>query len=84
MVLARYFITRALLGAESFEQALEILRDVGVGVGNACSLNLTFLKPNINDVKIYNIEIGPGNDAESMLDCLELDEQKGYLLHCNT
>lgn len=72
------------MGAENFEQVLEILRDVGVGAANACSLNLTFLKPKIDDVKIYNIEIGPGNDAESLVDCLELDERKGYLLHCNT
>lgn len=63
---------------------MEILRDVGIGVANACSLNLTFLKPKIDDIKIYNIEIGPGNGAESVIDYLELEDQKKYLLHCNT
>lgn len=60
------------------------MKDVGVGAANACSLNLTFLKPKVEDVRIYNIEIGPGNDAESLVDCLELDEKTGFLLHCNS
>lgn len=83
IVSARYFITRALLAAENFEQAVEIIRDVGVGAANACSINLAFLKPNIEDIKVYNIEMGPSLDPESMIDCLELDERKGYMLHCN-
>lgn len=41
--LARHFITRALLGAENFSQAQTILRDNGVGAGNGCSVNMTFL-----------------------------------------
>lgn len=71
------------MAAENFEQTLHILRDAGVGAGNACSLNLTFLKPKVDDIKIYNIEMGPGSNTESSLDCCELDERKGYLLHCN-
>lgn len=41
---ARHFITRALLGAENFLQAQTILRDNGVGAGDGCSVNMTFLK----------------------------------------
>ncbi|KAJ6638955.1 hypothetical protein Bhyg_11693, partial [Pseudolycoriella hygida] len=40
----RHFITRALLGAENFAQAQIILRDSGVGAGNGCSVNMTFLR----------------------------------------
>lgn len=43
-VTARYFITRALLAARNMEQAIKILKDTGVGVGNGCSINITFLK----------------------------------------
>lgn len=42
--LARHFITRALLSAETFEQAQKILRDTGVGAADGCSINMTFLK----------------------------------------
>lgn len=44
IITARHFITRALLGAENFVQAQTILRDNGVGAGNGCSINMTFLR----------------------------------------
>ena len=40
----RTFITRALLAAQNFVEAQQILRDTGVGAGDGCSLNMTFLK----------------------------------------
>lgn len=43
-ILARHFITRALLTAENFVQAQQILRDNGVGAGDGCSINMTFLQ----------------------------------------
>lgn len=43
-LVARHFITRALLSAESFEQALDILKDVGVGAADGCSININFIK----------------------------------------
>lgn len=43
-ITARHFITRALLSAENFVQAQAILRDNGVGAGNGCSINMTFLR----------------------------------------
>lgn len=73
-----------MLAADTLEKSLEIVRDLGVGAANACSINLTFLKAKPADMKIYNIEMGPGNDAESVVDCLELDERAGYYIHCNT
>lgn len=44
MSIARHFLTRALLSAENFEQALNILKDGGVGAADGCSINMTFLK----------------------------------------
>jgi hypothetical protein len=41
---ARHFITRALLSAENFVQAQQILRDTGVGAADGCSINMTFIK----------------------------------------
>lgn len=41
---ARHFIARALLAAENFAQAQVIMRDHGVGAGDGCSFNLTFLR----------------------------------------
>lgn len=40
----RTFITRALLSAQNFVEAETILRDSGVGAGDACSINMSFLK----------------------------------------
>uniref|UniRef100_A0A1A9X5K0 Peptidase C45 hydrolase domain-containing protein n=1 Tax=Glossina brevipalpis TaxID=37001 RepID=A0A1A9X5K0_9MUSC len=64
----RHFITRALLGTENFEQALKVLKDEGVGAGDGCSINLTFLNDSSSDC--YNIEMAPalGTDKESRLD----------------
>uniref|UniRef100_A0A1B0AXN0 Peptidase C45 hydrolase domain-containing protein n=1 Tax=Glossina palpalis gambiensis TaxID=67801 RepID=A0A1B0AXN0_9MUSC len=64
----RHFITRALLGAENFEQALKVLKDEGVGAGDGCSINLTFL--NDSSATCYNIEMAPtlGTEKESRLD----------------
>lgn len=55
---ARHFITRALLGAENFAQAQIILRDNGVGAGNGCSINMTFLRQE-GDRLFHNAEMGP-------------------------
>jgi hypothetical protein len=44
LITARHFITRALLTAENFAQAQQILRDNGVGAADGCSINMTFLK----------------------------------------
>ncbi|XP_022904794.2 beta-alanyl-dopamine/carcinine hydrolase [Onthophagus taurus] len=59
----RYFITRALLAAENFEQAEQIIQDLGCGAGNGCSINMTFLKPELPRI-FYNIEMGPAYDSQ--------------------
>ncbi|XP_004536429.1 uncharacterized protein LOC101452854 [Ceratitis capitata] len=53
----RHFITRALLSAENFEQALAVLKDEGVGAGDGCSINMSFI--NDESGKCYNIEMAP-------------------------
>lgn len=42
--LARHFLTRALLSADSTDQAMKIIRDAGVGAGDGCSINMCFIK----------------------------------------
>ncbi|XP_050500422.1 uncharacterized protein LOC126880540 isoform X1 [Diabrotica virgifera virgifera] len=62
----RMFITRALLGAENFVQAQDILRDRGCGAGNGCSINMTFLKQE-GDRMFHNAEMAPSDKDESQL-----------------
>lgn len=40
----RTFLTRALLGAQTLDQVLQILTDEGEGAADGCAVNLTFLK----------------------------------------
>ncbi|XP_050083525.1 uncharacterized protein LOC126570075 [Anopheles aquasalis] len=54
----RHFITRALLSAENFIQAQQILRDHGVGAADGCSINMTFLGQE-GDRLFHNAEMGP-------------------------
>lgn len=68
----RHFITRSLLSADNFEMAHTILKDSGVGAGDGCSINMTFL--NVEPQPFYNIEMGPavGDKCESELDVREI------------
>lgn len=56
----RHFISRALLGAKNYEEALQILKDPGCGAGDGCSINMTFIKHN-GDRLFYNIEMSPAS-----------------------
>jgi Acyl-coenzyme A:6-aminopenicillanic acid acyl-transferase len=80
---ARHFITRALLAAENYDQAINILKDIGVGSADGCSINLTFLN-NFDQRKFYNIEMGPAlaSTDESRLD-IDIVEGGGVSVHCN-
>lgn len=81
-LLARHFLTRALLAASSLPEATDILRDSGVGAANGCSINLTFLED--ADKTMYNIEIAPSQtDYETMLDIMPLKPNSHYY-HCNS
>lgn len=79
----RHFITRSLLSADSYDQALKILKDSGVGAGDGCSINMTFLKNNESRM-CYNIEMGPtvGDAKESQLDIKEIPAGE-HNYHCN-
>ncbi|KAK4877384.1 hypothetical protein RN001_009890 [Aquatica leii] len=78
----RHFLTRALLSAENYSHALQILEDVGCGAGDGCSINLTFL----NEEKqrtFYNIEMAPsGTDKKSLLNVLPASLGEN-LMHTN-
>uniref|UniRef100_A0A182N122 Peptidase C45 hydrolase domain-containing protein n=1 Tax=Anopheles dirus TaxID=7168 RepID=A0A182N122_9DIPT len=80
----RHFITRALLAAENFDQAQEILRDHGVGAGDGCSINMTFLKQE-GDRLFHNAEMGPATNGsvESQLNILTASPGE-HLIHVNS
>lgn len=59
----RHFVTRALLSAENFVQAQTILRDNGVGAGDGCSFNMTFLNQE-GDRLFHNAEMGPAEPGQ--------------------
>lgn len=79
---ARHFITRALLAARNYEEAISILSDCGVGAADGCSINMAFLKQN-EPTKFFNIEMGPSASInESLLNILPFDKH-GCMMHCN-
>ncbi|CRK99553.1 CLUMA_CG012870, isoform A [Clunio marinus] len=79
----RHFITRALLAAENYDEAIKILKDFGVGAADGCSLNLTFLN-GFDERKFYNIELGPAlpSSDESLLDIQAFGTGE-CSIHCN-
>jgi len=79
----RYFLTRALLAAENFSQAQEILRDSGCGAANAVSINMAFLSQE-GDRLFHNVEVGPavGGDDESTLSIFTASPGE-HIFHCN-
>lgn len=78
----RYFLTRALLSAENFEQAEQILRDSGCGAANGCSVNMTFLNQE-GDRLFHNVEMGPSDKCdESQLNILTTTPGQN-IFHCN-
>lgn len=79
----RYFLTRALLAAENFAQAQEILRDSGCGAGDAVSINMTFLNQE-GDRLFHNAEVGPAVGAanESPLSIFTASPGE-HIFHCN-
>ncbi|XP_055623053.1 beta-alanyl-dopamine/carcinine hydrolase [Toxorhynchites rutilus septentrionalis] len=77
----RHFITRALLSAENFVQAQQILRDNGVGAADGCSINMTFLKQE-GDRLFHNAEMGPADKNQSQLNILTASPGE-YIVHAN-
>ncbi|XP_055534888.1 beta-alanyl-dopamine/carcinine hydrolase isoform X1 [Wyeomyia smithii] len=77
----RHFITRALLSAENFVQAQQILRDNGVGAADGCSVNMTFLKQD-GDRLFHNAEMGPAERDQSQLNILTASPGE-YIVHAN-
>lgn len=79
----RYFLTRALLAAENFVQAQQILRDSGCGAANAVSINMTFLNQE-GDRLFHNAEVGPAANGakESALSVLTASPGE-HIYHCN-
>jgi Acyl-coenzyme A:6-aminopenicillanic acid acyl-transferase len=80
---ARHFLTRALLAAETFVEAQQILRDTGCGAGDAVSVNMTFLNQE-GDRMFHNAEVGPAlnNADQSGLSILTVGPGE-HFFHCN-
>lgn len=80
---ARYFITRALLAAENFDQAIKVLRDTGSGAADGCSINITFLRQE-GDRLFHNTEMAPAEPGtdESVLSVLTASPGEN-IIHCN-
>lgn len=74
-------MTRALLSAETYEQAVDILRDTGCGAGDGCSVNMTFIRQE-GDFLFRNIEMGPAAEEESQLDIATFNPGEFYF-HVN-
>lgn len=79
----RYFLTRALLAAENYVQAQQILRNEGFGAADGFSVNMTFLTQE-GDRMFHNAEIGPCEiDAtQSQLSMLTVSPGENAA-HCN-
>ncbi|CAG9770386.1 unnamed protein product [Ceutorhynchus assimilis] len=80
----RHFITRALLSAENFVQAQQIIRDSGCGAGDGCSINMTFIKQD-GDRMFHNAEMAPASDKsnESHLNILTISPGES-MFHANS
>ncbi|PBC26195.1 beta-alanyl-dopamine/carcinine hydrolase [Apis cerana] len=79
----RYFLTRALLTAENYVQAQQILRNEGFGAAEGFSVNMTFLMQE-GDRMFHNAEVGPCNinDTQSQLSILTVSPGENTF-HCN-
>ncbi|KOC61454.1 Acyl-coenzyme A:6-aminopenicillanic-acid-acyltransferase 40 kDa form [Habropoda laboriosa] len=79
----RYFLTRALLAAENYVQAQQILRNQGYGAAEGFSVNMTFLTQQ-GDRMFHNAEIGPceNEDAQSQISILTISPGENTV-HCN-
>ncbi|KAF4532423.1 hypothetical protein B566_EDAN003876 [Ephemera danica] len=79
----RFFLTRALLAAENFVEAQQILRDTGTGAGDGVSVNMTFLHQD-GDRMFHNAEVGPAVDGATQSGLSILTASPGeQLFHCN-
>ncbi|XP_017753141.1 PREDICTED: uncharacterized protein LOC108545855 isoform X2 [Eufriesea mexicana] len=79
----RYFLTRALLAAENYVQAQQILRNKGFGAAEGFSVNMTFLTQE-GDRMFHNAEVGPCeiSDTQSQLSILTVSPGENTY-HCN-
>ncbi|XP_067002948.1 beta-alanyl-dopamine/carcinine hydrolase [Anabrus simplex] len=79
----RYFLTRAMLGAENMVQVQQILRDKGCGAAEGFSINMTFLRQE-GDRLFHNAEVSPAADGamESGLSILTASPGE-FFVHCN-
>ena len=83
MYIARYFLTRALLGVENFVQAQQTLRNEDYGAAEGFSVNMTFLAQE-GDRMFHNAEVGPvkADTNRSELNILTVSPDENTF-HCN-
>lgn len=81
LFLARHFISRQLLTARNYEEAMEIIKDSGCGSADGFSINMKFTGQN-NGSDFNNIEVGPAIDNQSQMDVFKVSGD-GSFIHCN-
>jgi hypothetical protein len=93
---ARHFVSRALLAAESLDDAVKILSCSGASVADGLSINLGFFRtatPSA-DPLLHNIEVAPGfpsaddkhpgeQPVQSLVEVLTISPGE-HLVHLNT
>jgi hypothetical protein len=76
-------LTRALLAAENFVEAEQILRDTGTGAADGFSVNMTFLNQD-GDRMFHNAEVGPAVDGATESELIVFNASPGeQFFHCN-
>lgn len=68
--------------AKNYEEAVEILKDSGVGSADGFSVNMTFMGSRNKSEDFINFEIGPAVDHESQMDLVKVSGD-GNFIHCN-
>ncbi|XP_078042397.1 C45 family peptidase tan [Augochlora pura] len=79
----RYFLTRALLSAENYVEAQQILKNEGCGAAEGFSVNMTFITQE-GDRVFHNVEVGPceTDSTQSQLNILSISPGE-FTFHCN-
>ncbi|XP_047739657.1 uncharacterized protein LOC108665674 isoform X2 [Hyalella azteca] len=78
-----YFLTRALLAAQTLQEAEDVLKDQGAGAGDGFSVNMAFTRQEGN-ILFHNAEVAPPlpGQNESQLSILTINTGE-HFMHAN-
>ena len=81
LLIARHFLTRALLSVRNLAEAQQVLRDAGTGTAHGFCVNMSFTKQE-GDLLFHSAEVGPSDTNESQLSILTISPGEWHA-HCN-